>query len=104
MNEFFSDRHVKKTKKQHPCIACGEAIPQSSAALYFATKWEGEFYTGYYHIECKEAEIALNDLHGLHGLHDEWMNLTDIESEDYAWLRDKYPVVAARIIRAEQVA
>lgn len=96
MSEFFNHCNVKATRKEHRCTACSKSIPIGSSTFYFSQKYDGLFYAGHYHLECRAAEIALNDLHGLSG--EEWIALDSIdEDEDRDWLRDKHPLVAERL-------
>lgn len=59
---------------------------------------DGEFFTASYHVECRAAEIALNELREFSAFWgDEWTTLESIESEDHEWLVAEHPVVAARL-------
>lgn len=97
MAEFFTARNIKATRKQHYCCACNKVIAVGEAAFYFSMKEDGEFWRGHYHIDCRAAEIALNDLHGCRG-GDDWIGLSQIDDEDRDWLRAEYPPVAARML------
>lgn len=96
--DFVHCRAVKATRKSHTCCACSHEIQIGSEAEYFAGVFEGSFGAGYYHMDCREAEIALNDLHDFWG--DEFCDLTSLldEDEDKAWLRERFPAVADRIL------
>lgn len=94
--EFFSERTVKG-RKAHRCDACGQMIAQGEPGRYMAGKWEGDFWTSRNHLECRAAEIALNNLHGLSG-GDEWLFLNDLdEVDDMDWLRANHPVAWERV-------
>lgn len=94
---YCSHRDIKSTRKEHCCDGCGQMIPIGSPAYYWAGDCEGEFYSCYYHSECRAAEIAWNDLQDLWG--DEYTALCVIreEAEDCAWLVKNYPIVANRM-------
>lgn len=95
---FCVVRSVKATRKPHKCVGCGKLIETSSPALYFKQVWEGEFDAGYYHIDCREAEVKLNELKDFRS-GDDWVSLCEVpnEPDDIAWLVQVYPIVAARM-------
>lgn len=95
---FFSPRSIKATRKQHRCEGCGKFIEAAGPAWYFSALEDGDFYAGYYHVECRDAEVALNDLKGNHGGED-WMPLYLVrdEPDDRDWLIEAHPAVAARM-------
>ena len=53
---FYSDRWVAKTRKRHACQWCGTFIEAGEAAHYSAGHFDGDFWHGYMHPECSEAE------------------------------------------------
>ena len=95
---FFTTRDVKATRKPHQCEGCGKLIEAAAPAWYFSLLQDGEFCAGYYHPDCRAAEVELNDLQGNYGGED-WTALSLIpeEPEDKAWLIEAHPVVAARM-------
>ena len=97
MSEFCNNRSIKAARADHRCEACGGVIPVGGPAKYFAGKYDGIFYDCYYHVECRAAEIALNDCHDTYG--DDWIALSMIrdEPEDVVWLIAEHPLVAARM-------
>lgn len=98
MNEFFSERTIKKTKKSDHCLGCGKWVSAGIPAAYLAMKDEGQFFDAYYHVDCRKAEIALNELHGTWG--DEYSPLYmihDGDEGDIAWLKREWPSVADRM-------
>lgn len=99
--DFYRERAVKATRKPHWCCACATEIQVDSSAKYIAGVFEGSFMTGYYHSDCRAAEIALNDLHDTWG--DEFYDLASLlqEDEDKKWLRETFPLVAERILTAK---
>lgn len=104
MSEFTREKRIKATRRDHPCIGCAKPIPAGSEASYFAQKYDGEFMAAYYHTDCREAEIALNDLCDTWG--EDWTCLCTIRDMDEpegccAWLREKFPVVADRVLGKE---
>jgi hypothetical protein len=99
MIEFTCERRIKGARKRHLCIACGTWIEARSPAMYFAQKCDGEFDTGYYHLDCRDAEVALN--HRLDTWGEDWTPLDNIRDgedgeDDWRWLVDTFPTVAAR--------
>lgn len=51
--EFYSEREVKKTRKNHHCEACGSVILEGSNVLYCSGKAD-DFWTCYLHKECMD--------------------------------------------------
>ena len=98
---FYRETHVKAVRKSRPCIGCGRMIEVGSPALDASAHYEGDFWAATYHVECRAAETAINDLHEVYS--GEWMALSDIEHDDWDWLIAEHPVVAARMgITAER--
>lgn len=95
---FFTDRDVKATRKPHACEGCGKLIAAASPAWYFSQLWDGCFSAGYYHTDCRKAEVELNELKDFRS-GDDWLSLCEVrdEPDDIAWLVQDYPVVAARM-------
>lgn len=91
---FANERTVKAVRKPAQCDACGKRIQIGEPAIRWAGMGEGMFMTAAYHPECREAEVALNKLHGTY--YDDWMGLADIEYDDHRWLLAEHPVVAER--------
>ena len=52
---FYSFRDVKAIRKIQRCEWCGEIIPAGSPARHSATVFEGDFQSGYKHMECAKA-------------------------------------------------
>lgn len=50
---------VKATRKRHVCKWCGTGIDVGSTANYQSCIFEGEFFAGYYHPECRAAMDAM---------------------------------------------
>lgn len=102
MAEFFNERHIKATRTEHRCAGCTKPIPVRDPARYYSGRYDGYFYTCYYHVECRKAEIALNKFADTFG--DEWISLQDIEEPDeYDFLRKHHPLVAERMGIAPKV-
>lgn len=97
MAEFFTERNIKATRKDHRCEGCGTSIGAGEPAWYFSQKHDGDFFAAHYHPECRAAEIALNNLRGTYD--GEWDSLYEIadEREDVEWLVEKHPIVAVRM-------
>jgi hypothetical protein len=94
---FYSEKPIKAVRKARACHGCGRRIEVGEPAIGCAGHYDGEFWSGAYHGDCRKAEIELNDLHEVrHG--DEWMNLgDDMEWEDWPWLVAEFPGVASRM-------
>lgn len=94
---FYNERTIKSVRKARPCLGCGRRIEVGETALGCAGHYDGDFWSGAYHHDCRSAEIGLNRLHDVRG-GDEWMNLgDDMEWEDWPWLVEDFPAVAARM-------
>lgn len=92
---FYSERPIKAVRKTRACDGCGTPLAVGQPALKCSGNHDG-FWSGTYHLECREAEIALNKLHDCWG-GDDWMSLChDLEWDDYPWLIEKFPAVAER--------
>ncbi len=92
---FYRERQIKSVRKARHCEGCGRMIMAGDTALDLAGHYEGDFWNATYHIECRKAEIALNDLHDVYP--GEWINLSEIEWDDWPWLLEDHPVVAERM-------
>lgn len=92
---FYRESTVKAVRKARRCLGCGRMIAVGETALDVAGHWDGDFWSGSFHHECRAAEIALNNLHGPLRP-DEWINLSEIDWEDWEWLLAEHPIVAAR--------
>lgn len=100
MAEFFSERTIKSTRKPHHCFGCNGVIPTGMSARYYAMKDDGQFFDAHYHVECRAAEIALNEKNNTWGY--EYSSLClihdgDEADDDLDWLREQWPIVADRI-------
>lgn len=93
---FYSERTIKSVRKARACSGCNRKIEVGETALECSGKSD-DFWSGTYHHGCRAAEIALNELHEVWGGND-WMNLgSDMEWEDWPWLIEAFPNVAARM-------
>ncbi len=54
MDATLKDKIVK-VRKQRRCEWCGERIEEGEQARYRAYRFDGEFQTGYQHLECYAA-------------------------------------------------
>lgn len=97
---FSGEKTVKATRKRHVCIACNKFIEIGETAINWAGMNDGDFSSVYYHPECRAAEIAINDLHDCR--FDEWMGLSDAESEDYPWLKAEHPIAYRRLLMTRE--
>lgn len=92
---FATERTIKAVRKARKCCACSRIIEVGSPAVDWSGTSDGDFHAVSYHVECRDAEIALNRLHETQ--HDEWIGLDDLEWEDWQYLLDEHPVVAQRL-------
>lgn len=90
----FANETEHTARKEHRCDACNQRINAGSRYVRWAGTTDGDFSEAKYHLECRQAEIALNKLAGTDW--DEWMGLDDMEADDWPWLLADYPVVATR--------
>ena len=54
MSDFYNERHIKKTRKDHKCFGCREKIPKGSTAFYIAGATEDGFDCYYLCVLCRE--------------------------------------------------
>jgi hypothetical protein len=94
---YWTHRNIKATRKTHTCEGCGKKIPAGSSAYYWAGDCDGDFYSCYYHDDCRAAEVSWNEAREAWG--DEYDSLCAVrdEPEDVAWLVENHPEVAARM-------
>lgn len=50
--EFMSDKRDFAVRKDHKCIECGDIIKKGERAYRYAAKWDGDFSSGYQHMDC----------------------------------------------------
>lgn len=101
MTEFYSERTIKATRKQHTCDSCETRIEIRSPAKYLALKHDGDFWAAHFHVDCRAAEIEWNRANDLWG--DEFTNLWMLCEEvnelgpvpEGLW--DRYPEVFQRV-------
>jgi len=96
MSQCLEERTIKAVRKRHQCVGCLRFLEPGEPAKTWIGINDGDFNAVYYHPDCREAEIALNDLHD-YRFHDEWLPLHEIDGEDAPWLIAEHPAVAARV-------
>jgi len=52
MADFYKNKHVSQTRKDHNCYDCGHVIPTGSEAAKSCTVLEGQFLHGYFCYSC----------------------------------------------------
>ena len=92
---FFSETTIKAVRKRHRCDGCDAYIEIGEPARRWAGMTDGDFGHAIFHPDCREAEVALNGR--LRRYLDEWIALSEIDSDDVPWLKDAFPAVAARM-------
>lgn len=102
MAEFYSEKIVK-VRKPRQCEGCGQMLNKGDQALVYSGKFDGDFGHFTLHQECREAELAWNKM--AETLYDEFVSLSELEPDEWQWLLEEHPVVAARMnITAERIA
>ena len=54
MSDFYNERKVKKTRKDHRCFGCKVKLPIGSTAFYISGIYEGVFGSYYLCIKCRD--------------------------------------------------
>ena len=94
MSEFYREIDIGKTRTAHKCEACRKPIEIGSPAKYIAQKHDGDFDAVHYHVQCREAEIAINNASGFSpAFPEDWIQLRDMEQDDLDWLKIHRPEV-----------
>lgn len=57
----FQARTTHTARKTHRCEYCRSTIPVGTQYVRMAGKWEGDFYNGSGHIDCRQLWLALYD-------------------------------------------
>lgn len=57
-NAFYSERHVKKSRKPHKCCECGEVLPVGSSYIAHSGKADGEMWSEDSCLLCDEIRKA----------------------------------------------
>lgn len=100
---FYRERNIKAVRKARNCCGCGHRIEAGEPALECSGK-QDDFWSGTYHHDCRAAECDLNSIRDT-CWSDDWSLLSDIELDEWSWLIETYPTVAARLnITAERLA
>jgi hypothetical protein len=53
--EILHMKEIKKSRKSHRCLWCGQEIPIGSTYWEFANKYDGDFNCDAFHPECWDA-------------------------------------------------
>jgi len=88
MLEFFSEATVKG-RKLHRCDACHTPIVKGEFHVSMSGKFDGDFFTTRNHLDCRQVECELANIHGLSG-GEEWLHLHDLEQDDRKWLWQRH--------------
>ena len=89
---FCNEHAVKAVRKNHFCEGCGKYVLIGEPAIRWTGIGEDGFASVIYHPECREAEVYMNrEINSF-----EWCPLNSHEEDDWPWLMDKFPAVAAR--------
>lgn len=102
MSDCYSEK-VVKIRKPRNCHGCGTLMNKGEEALSYSGKFDGDFGSFTLHTDCREAELAWSKMAGTYA--DEFVGLGEVEADDWPWLLESYPAVAARMnITAERIA
>ena len=94
---FVSETTVKAVRKRHRCEGCGKHIEIGEPAKRWAGMSDGDFVSVIYHPDFRAAEERMNELAGWR-YGDDWYLLNDdLGREDWPWLIEEFPAVAARM-------
>lgn len=101
-SEFYSEKIVT-VRKPRQCAGCCQMLAKGDQALVYSGKFDGDFGSFTLHPECRVAELAWNKMADTY--YDEFVSLSELEPDEWEWLLDEHPVVAARMnITAERIA
>jgi len=89
---FCNEHPVKAVRKNHFCEGCGKYVLIGEPAIRWTGIGEDGFASAIYHPECREAEVYMNR----EASSFEWWPLGNHEEDDWPWLMEKFPAVAAR--------
>lgn len=98
MNDFYTSKEIKATRKRYVCEQCNRHIEIGSPAHYGFGIYEGDTYSVHTHVECQAAALAYAKLNDAWG--EEWPWFQHMECSEYehgAWLLENHPVVAERL-------
>ena len=54
MADFYNERVINKTRKEHKCFGCCKKFPIGSTVIYISGVYEGNFNAYYLCDECDE--------------------------------------------------
>jgi hypothetical protein len=83
-------------RKDHRCAQCYCTIQRGNSSLRVAGRSD-DFYSFRVHIECEAAAQAFWNEFRERGDDWPWFRDGDFEHDDREWIREKFPVVAARL-------
>jgi len=52
--DFYNERQVKKTRKDHKCFGCRVKLPIGSTCFYISGVYEGDFQAHYLCPKCRK--------------------------------------------------
>lgn len=86
--DFYNERKVKKTRKDHKCFGCREKIPVGSSCYYFSGVYEGDFCADYLCTKCKDY-LVKNPEFAREGYSEGDIRDAMLEDEEWRKQRDK---------------
>lgn len=102
MSDFYDERPIKATRKDHQCFECQAIIPAGSACTAWSGVYMGDFNSGHFHTDCGEAsahyrsELRLNGEEWF-GLREDWCVQGDYERNAMRELLADWPDVILRV-------
>ena len=93
---FANERNVKAVRKEHVCDGCNRKIEIGQPATRWSGVVDGDFSIAIYHPDCRQAEVAMNDLLGWQHL-DDWYPLHEADANERDALRERFPAAIARL-------
>lgn len=98
---FIAEKPVRAVRKRHVCEGCDNWIEIGEAAVNWCGVADGQFSSMYYHPECREAEVALNNLIDWR-CGDDWSRLCEADHEHHPWIKAEYPIAYKRMMMTRE--
>lgn len=57
MMSFYSEQHIKHSRKAHTCSLCGKEIPVGDPYVRETGKYDGDFFNRTVHTHCHYMEV-----------------------------------------------
>lgn len=86
MSDFYNERQVKKTKKEHKCFGCRTKLPIGSTAHYISGVYQGDFVAYYLCSKCQNY-LVKNPIWASEGYSEG--DIRDAMLEDEEWRKER---------------